>query len=124
MRFRTVVLTIVALALAGSFAADASATRLKSFTFCGPKECWSTPASMTGGRDVVDIGRPTKRPAFPVRYYRVEFQYAPTGRTTGLFMPSLGTFRHEGRWWKVPRRTAEALRRVTHLLQAFGPRKF
>lgn len=45
MRFRTALLLLVVLVLAGAPAPDSSAKRLKSFTFCGPEACWSTPAT-------------------------------------------------------------------------------
>jgi hypothetical protein len=101
-----------------------SSTRLKSFTFCGPETCWSTPATATRGRDVFAIGHAAQRPAVPVRFYRVRLQYAPTGRSAAVFVPSRGLFRrNDGHWLKVPRETAQALRRYTRLLRAFGPQR-
>jgi hypothetical protein len=123
MRFPTALPLLVVLALACAPAPASSAKRLKSFTFCGPEQCWATPASMVDG-DVFDVGHATTPPAIPVRYYRVQLQYAPTGRANVLFIPSLGILRSDDGWWKVPRSTAVALRRVTRLLRAFGPRQF
>lgn len=125
MRSRLLALMLCSLVivLALGFAPGASAKRLKSLTFCGPAWCWGTPATMFDS-DVFAEGHATRRPSIAVRYYRVRLQYAPTGRVNVVFIPSLGIFRGTRGWWKVPRDTAEELRRVTRGLRAFGPRRF
>jgi hypothetical protein len=102
-----------------------SPKRLKAIEFCGPQNCYAMPARQAAIEgSLFNVGQVTTRPRMPVRYYRVGLQYAPTGRGTALFVPSLGMFRTERGWWKVPPAFAETLRRVTRFLRPFGPRRF
>lgn len=104
---------LVAAVLALASETRSNATRVKAIEFCGPETCWAMPARRAGiDGSLFAAGHTTTRPAIPVRYYRVRFQYAPAGRGTALCSCPPRVFDTERADGRRPPLRAEHVRRL------------